>query len=405
MPSPQSTPQRRSPSAHLQARRDRRRTFGVEEELLVVDATTLRPVPLGEQIVATGDRPGAEHRLSTEFKREQIEVVNPPQTSFAGQLAAIRNGRAVADAAAALHGARTVPLATSPWPLTSTLVDEPRYTAMAGRFALTAVDQLTCGFHVHVGVDSDEEGVAALDRIRGWLPTVLALSANSPLWMGMDTGFASYRYQVWSRWPTAGPTEPFGSAEGYQRDSAELLNTGVPLDDGMLYFDARLSARFPTVEVRVADVCLLPGHAAAVAALIRALVETAIRDWRSGHGPAHLPAAVLRAWSWQASRFGLSGELASPITRRPAPAADVVGELLATVGPVLAEYGDLVPVTANVRDILDVGTGAERQRRFRGSAPDSRGRRDLRTVVRRALREADSDDASTLGDGRLELLS
>lgn len=148
---------------------------------MVVDAGTLRPVPLGARIVATANATGAEHRLSTEFKQEQIEVVNPPQTTFDAQLDAIRAGRELADAAAAVHGAQTVALATSPWPLTSTLVDEPRYTQMAGRFALTAVEQLTCGFHVHVGVASADEGVAALDRIRGWLPVVLALSANSPL--------------------------------------------------------------------------------------------------------------------------------------------------------------------------------------------------------------------------------
>lgn len=381
-----------------------RRTFGVEEELLIVDATTLRPAPLGEQIVAGTHLLSSRHRLSTEFKREQLEVVTPPQTTFEGQLAAIRAGRAVADAAAARYGARTVAVATSPWPLTSTLVAEPRYAEMAERFALTAVDQLTCGFHVHVGVDSDEEGVAALDRIRGWLPVVLALSTNSPLWMGMDTGFASYRYHVWSRWPTAGPTAVFGSAEDYQRHCAELLASGVPLDDGMLYFDARLSARFPTIEVRVADVCLLPRHAAALACLIRALVETAVRDGQAGRPPAQLSAALLSAWSWQASRFGLTGELVSPITRRLTPAAEVVGQLLAAVGPVLAEYGELVPVTATVRDILDVGTGAERQRRFRSSASESRGRKDLRTVVRRALLEAERDDTSTPSDD-LGLLS
>lgn len=223
--------------------------------------------------------------------------------------------------------------------------------------------------------------------------------------MGMDTGFASYRYQVWSRWPTAGPTELLGTAEGYQRHSDEVLATGVPLDDGMLHFDARLSARFPTIEVRVADVCLLPSHAATIAAIVRALVETAVQGWKAGRAADPLPTAVLRAWSWQASRFGLSGELISPVTGRPAPAAEVVGQLLATIGPALAEYGDLVPVTANVRDILDVGTGAERQRRFRNSAPDSRGRRDLRTVVRRALAEAERDDTSTPPEGRLELLS
>ncbi|PFG17934.1 carboxylate-amine ligase [Propionicimonas paludicola] len=392
---------RRSPFSTLPGRASEQRTFGVEEELLVVDATTLRPVPRGEAIVASAETSAAGHRLTTEFKREQVEVVNPPQTTLDGQLAAIRTGRAIADAAAAQHDARTVPLATSPWPLTSTLVDHPRYAEMAGRFALTAVDQLTCGFHVHVGVASDQEGVAALDRIRGWLPVLLALSANSPLWMGMDTGFASYRYQVWSRWPTAGPSELFGSADGYRRHCAELLDTGVPLDEGMLYFDARLSNAFPTIEVRVADVCLQPTHAAGLAAIIRALVETAVREWQAGRAPAAVSAAVLRTWSWQASRFGLTRSLVSPITRSPAPAAEVVGQLLAAIDPVLAEFGEREPVAELIQELLAGGSGAERQREFRASATDTHNRRDLRTVVRRALLEAGGEAA----DGRLELLS
>ena len=178
----------------------------------------------------------------------------------------------MADEAARSVGARAVALGTSPLPTTPTLVPQPRYLNMAARFGLTLQEQLTCGFHVHVRIRSAEEGVAILDRIRIWLPVVLALSGNSPFWRGTDSGYASFRYQAWSRWQTAGPCERFGSAREYRRHVQSLLATGVLLDEGMVYFDARLSRSHPTVEVRIADVCLEAGHATAIAALVRALV-------------------------------------------------------------------------------------------------------------------------------------
>mgnify|MGYP002584579154 CR=1 FL=1 len=361
------------------------RTFGVEEELLLVDAKSLRPVPHGENVVALTNQEHRAHRLATEFKNEQIEVISPPQTTLEGQLEAIRTGRAAADAAAAAYGARAVAMSTCPAPVTSSVARGARYQRMTRAYGITAVEQLTCGFHVHVGIRSPAEGVAALDRLRVWLPVLLALSSNSPFWMGLDTGFASYRYQVWGRWPTSGPTEVFGSQQSYERHAAALLGSGVPLDDGMLYFDARLSGRFPTVEIRILDVCLLPAHAAALAALVRALVETSVRQWRAGHDAPRVPATVLRAWSWQASRFGMEADLMSPLTRKPTASAEVAAQLIDTVAPVLSELSELEAVAEAISDITASGTGAQRQREFRQSSPETHRHGDLKAIVGQAL--------------------
>ena len=159
---------------------------------------------------------------------------------------------------------------------------------------MVAREQITCGFHVHVSIESREEGVGVLDRIRPWLPVLLALSANSPFWKAENTGFASYRTQMWSKWPTAGPTDVFGSAAGYDRAIAGLIGTGVLLDEAMVYFDARLSKDNPTVEIRVADICLYAEDAAVLAAVIRALVETSAREWRLGTAPPAVDTGTLR---------------------------------------------------------------------------------------------------------------
>ena len=224
-------------------------------------------------------------------------------------------------------------------------------------------EQLTCGYHVHVQVDSDEEGVAVLDRIRPWLPSLMALSANSPLWGGRDTGYSSYRYQAWSRWPSAGPYDIFGSAESYHQTVRSLVSTGVLLDPGMVYFDARLCDRYPTVEVRVADVCMSADHAVAVAGLVRALVETAAQDWRDGVAPEPIQTPALRLAMWSASRYGLEHTLVNPILGEPCAARVAIDALLAHVEPALMHAGDLTRISDMVDEVFAGGTGAQRQRR------------------------------------------
>lgn len=233
---------------------------------------------------------------------------------------------------------------------------------MQERFGSTLRDQLTCGCHVHVAVGSDEEGVGVLDRIRVWLHVLQALSANSPFWNSEDSGYASYRSQAWSRWPTAGACDIFGSASAYHDLVETLIASEVPIDEGQIYFDARLSNHHPTVEVRVADVCLQPDDAVLQAALTRALVETAAREWARGEPPNPMPAAQLRLAAWRASRFGLDGELLDPQQHVLRDARQVARSLFEHVRPVLEEQGEELLVESLLRQTLVRGTGCNRQR-------------------------------------------
>jgi carboxylate-amine ligase len=233
---------------------------------------------------------------------------------------------------------------------------------MADRYGLTAREHLICGCHVHVCVDGDEEGVGVIDRIRVWLPTLLAISANSPFWRGEDTGYASYRSQMLARWPSWGPPEVFGSAAAYHRRVREMVLSSVILDEGMVYFDARLSEHYPTVEVRAADVCFTVEEAVVIGALCRALVETAAREWQRGLPPPEVPTQLLRLASWQAGREGIEGRLVDWRSGRPRPCWDVIGSLLAHVGSALEEAGDLSTVLEGLERLRTEGNGAVRQR-------------------------------------------
>ena len=221
----------------------------------------------------------------------------------------------------------------------------------------------TCGMHVHVRVASDEEGVAVIDGIVPWLPVILAVSANSPFYRGHDSGYASWRSQLWLRWPSAGPTERFGSVEAYREVSHRLIASGAARDPGMLYFDARLSAHHPTVEVRISDVCTDPDDAVLIAGLVRALAAKAAgRAETDGAGArCRWRAELLRAAQWRAARYGLSDHLLDPATGERAPARSVLDSLVRLVREELEEYGDLALVEEGIPRVLAAG-GATRQR-------------------------------------------
>jgi carboxylate-amine ligase len=340
------------------------RTLGVEEEFLLLDPGTGRPRAVGTGVLAawdgTEDADGAG--LTGELHREQLETGTKPCRTLDELAAQLRATRADAAAAAAEVGAAVAPLGTSPLPVEPTLSPSPRYARIAERFGITVDDQLTCGCHVHVAIGSAEEGVAALDRIRPWLAPLVALTANSPFWQGADSGHASFRSQVWSRWPSAGAYAPFGSAAGYRAFVDGVLATDTVVDEGMLYLDARLSRDHPTLEVRVSDVCRDADDAVLVAALVRGLVETAVRDWRAGLEVPDVRTEVLRLAAWRAGRSGTGGNLLLPGDWRPAPAADVLGALVAHVADALDEAGDRTVVDTLLAAVLARGPGAERQR-------------------------------------------
>ncbi|MEV5268958.1 glutamate--cysteine ligase, partial [Streptomyces werraensis] len=296
------------------------RTVGVEEELLLVDPETGEPRAMSAAVLARAEREDSgQDVFEKELHEQMVEFATHPQSSMERLLAEITRCRKEAAGHAEEIGCTVAALATSPLPVSPAVGVNERYRWMEQQYGIATREQLVMGCHVHVSVESDEEGVAVLDRLRPWLAVLTALSANSPFWQGKDSGYSSYRSRVWQRWPSAGPTEPFGSPERYHRRVADMVATGAILDEGMIYFDARLSERYPTVEVRVSDVALHAETAGLVATLTRALVETAAREWREGREPVDPGVSLLRLSAWQAARSGLTGELLHPETMRRMP--------------------------------------------------------------------------------------
>lgn len=355
------------------------RTVGVEEELLLFARDGARLAAVADLLVDGTEQPltpSVEH----EFKQQQIEVATGPARQMSDVFDQLVGLRADVADRAAQRGAAPAALATDPAAARPVRTDDPRYDRMMQRFGLVASGQLTCGMHVHVSVSSRDEGVAVLDRIRPWLPTLLAMSANSPYFQGEDTGYESYRSVSVGLWPTAGPTEVFQSAAVYDQVVAELIESGAALDAAMIYFDARLSASYPTVEIRVMDVTPEPADAVLLTALCRGLVDTAADQWREDPTPPAGPSRwLLRAADWRAARFGLSGDLVDPRGRRLVPAAEAVAALADHTRDALSRNGDEQLVRNGLERLLARGPGARRQR-----AAFAR-RHDLQDVVVAAL--------------------
>jgi glutamate---cysteine ligase / carboxylate-amine ligase len=347
-------------------------TLGVEEEFVLLDPSTGAVVLAAPDLVRLLD---GEPGVQEELMRFQVEIATGVCTGLDGvgrELVRLR--RLVADAAAHL-GCRLVASGTAPYrtPGLAAVTDQPRYRELARRYGRLVADAGTCGCHVHVGVPSRDLGVQVLARLRPWLASLLAITVNSPIAGGHDTAWASWRYPLWSRWPTATAPAVWPDAAAYDGAVRRLIGQGAALDERSVYVFARLSPRYPTVEIRVADVCLDVDTAVLLAGLTRALVATALAEARRGTPVAAAPARWVAAALAAAARQGLAGAGVDPFTGRTVDARSLRSRLLNHVGAALSDRGDADAITGLLRLLDDRGTGADRQRALFTAADSAPG--------------------------------
>jgi glutamate---cysteine ligase / carboxylate-amine ligase len=347
-------------------------SVGVEEEFLLVHSSATRLQPCGPAVIQTAGRMGV--RLHKELTTAQVETNTPVCWSIRDLRREVRNLRSVAAAAASLAGARLLAAgaAVAGAPATP-LADSPRYRRMADEFGLLLTEHGLCGCHVHVGVADRETAVQVGNHLRPWLPTLLALTANSAVYCGLDTGYASWRSILLSRWPCAGPPPYFTSAAHYDSVVATVLDSGAALDLGMIYWDIRPSAHLPTIEIRVSDIPSTVDETVLLAGLVRGLVGTALRALDSGRTAPDVSAETLRAAYWRSAHDGLYGSALDPFTLRPTTFPWLLETLLRHIRTELEELGELQDVRSLAGKVLARGNGATHQRRAlsrRGAVAD-----------------------------------
>jgi YbdK family carboxylate-amine ligase len=206
-------------------------------------------------------------RAQPELYRSQVEMNTPVCATLAEVRDAVRRGRRALAGAAERHGLRLAAAGTHPFShwRDQAVTDKTRYHNLAEDYRQVFREQVVFGCHVHVGITDREAAIQTMNRVRPWLPVLLALSGNSPYWLGADTGYASYRTEVWNRWPMAGMPQAFASRAEYDTLVETLMATGSVREPTKLYWDVRPSTHLETLEFRVADVCMAVDEAVMVA--------------------------------------------------------------------------------------------------------------------------------------------
>jgi carboxylate-amine ligase len=348
-------------------------TFGVEEEYMFLDARTLEPLAIVDQVhsalhVGAGEAANVQHEfLACQIERSTEVCATREQAE--AELTAFR--RRVAAVAEDL-GALAVSSAFAPAGLRSAVIsDTDRYRSIRTTSRALVDEHYVNGLHVHVGVADRAAGLTAMNRIRVWMPALVALSSNSPLQHGADSGFASWRTLHFQRWTTHGCPPLFDDVADYERRLNALIGIGGSIDRAVMSFNIRLSMNHPTIEIRAADAQLEARDSVLLAAIIRAMVSTALDDAELGIPPLPVAPEMLDASLWHAARDGVVAELVDPRSGTLRAAREVIGALLEWTETALLRADDAEAVTAGVDRMLDGGNGAIRQRTafVRGGMP------------------------------------
>jgi carboxylate-amine ligase len=335
---------------------------GIEEEYLLVDRTTRDLVPEVPSDLFKACEQALDGQVAREFLRSQIEVGTRVHKSarLAGE--ELRNLRATIAKLAAAHG--LAPIAASTHPFARWKAQKPtereRYLAIAEDLAGVSQRLVVCGMHVHVGIEDDELRIDLMNQARYFLPHLLVLSTSSPFAEGEDTGLKCYRLAAYQELPRTGLPGRFESWEEYRQTVDVLVRNRVIEDASKIWWDIRPSAKFPTLEMRITDVCTRVEDAVCVAAMYVSILRMLYRIRRANQTWRTYPLLLLAENRWRAQRYGVDGSLFDFGKGELVAFRDLIEELLVLLRED-AEALDCWPEIAHARTIVDRGTSANRQ--------------------------------------------
>ena len=328
-------------------------TFGIEEEYFLVDPRTRALVSEPPRSMLDECKAKLDGHVSAEYQRSQIvHLAGGPRRRCHARdhLAHLRKGVA---GIARRYGLAPIAASTHPFTRwrTQRHTDKQRYKAIADDLKGVGRRMVVGGMHVHVGIDDDDQRIAVMNGMRPYLPLLLALSASSPFWQGENTGLKSYRTAINDATPRSGMPEAFASWSDYQRTIGILVRSHVIEDATKIWWDLRPSARFPTLELRITDICPLVEDALCIAGLFRCLCRSLWRRNKKGRRSPSYPHLVLN---------GLEQGFIDPRGESIMTSSALVDELL----ELLAEDADDLGTNADIAHagtILARGTSADRQ--------------------------------------------
>jgi glutamate---cysteine ligase / carboxylate-amine ligase len=337
-------------------------TIGIEEEYLLVD-------PQSRNLIAEPTPElweDAERRLGGSVMREmlraQLEVATTPHSSMVGLANDLKHLRRTVADLTRDHGAAYIAASTHPFALwwEQRHTEHDRYQMLASDLAVVGQRIVICGMHVHVAVEDPELRIDLMNQVSYFLPHLLALSTSSPFWGGRNTGLKSYRMNVFRTMPRTGLPEQFSSWAEYQRHVEVLVGAGLIEDGSKIWWDIRPSTKYPTLEMRVSDICTRAEDAIAIATVYRCLLHMLFRLRTQNQRWRQYAGMLVAENMWRAQRFGTGSSLMDYGLSQLVPFHELVEELIEVLRPD-AEELDCVQELQGVQTIINRGTSADRQ--------------------------------------------
>jgi len=338
-------------------------TIGVEEEYQIIDPSSRQLSPSALSLLSRAKQ-NLGQQVQPELRLSQVEVATPVCQTLADVRNHVQRLRREVIDAARQEGKQIASVSTHPFShwQEQPVTPKERYLDLASDYQQLTREHTICGCHVHVSLHDRNLAVQVMNRARIWLAPLLALTASSPFWLGEDTGYASFRTEIWSRWPMSGPPPLFNSLEEHTQLAQALIAIGAIEDTTKIYWDLRLSERFETIEMRVTDACLTVDEVVMVAGLIRAIIRTCYEQAIRQDAFTQVRPEVLRVAHWRAARYGLSEKLVNVKALCLIPAQELIEVLLDEVKDALLVAGEWEEVSSLVHHIVQNGNGATRQR-------------------------------------------
>lgn len=354
-------------------------TIGIEEEYLLVDPVS-RDLAEPPQALFDACEACMGHHVTSEFLRSQIEIGTPVCRNIGEAGQELRRLRVEVSRVAQDFGLRIIAASTHPFANWEKQRHTPkeRYDALARDMGGAARRMLICGMHVHAGIENPDLRIDLMNQVSYFLPHLLALSTSSPFWQGQDMGMMSSRLTVFDGMPRTGVPDRFESHADYERLIKHMVAAGGLEDASKIWWDVRPSARYPTLEMRITDVCTRVHDALTIAALYQSLLRFLVRLRRRNLRWRIYPRMLVQENRWLAQRHGVEGQLVDLGKGRRSNFSQLAAEILELVRED-AEELDCIDEVENIRQIVEQGASAQRQR-----------------AVYRAARESGADEREAL---------
>ena len=371
-------------------------TIGVEEELMIVDPATRDVIADPDpDIFEQARERAAPHRVVNEFMRSQIETNSKVCQSIAELARSLRETRNAVIEAARSHGARVIASSTHPWARweAQQVTEKERYRRAAAEYQDSVRQFFIGGMHVHAGFATPDLRIRVMDALLEYLPLMLALSTSSPFHAGRLTGLKSYRQTAVAALPRTGLPPAIGTAAEYSRIVDAYRSISAIEDGSEIRWDIRPSAAYPTIELRICDICPRIEDAVAIAALYACLIRRIAHEIEEGTRRPAAPREHVQESRWLAQRYGTFAFLPEPGHSEARTIAEIATELVSELAADAEALGCEREIEPVIR-IAEQGSSAERQEdTFRETMLDGASERDaLRAVVDLIIGETECTD-------------